>query len=205
MGYIGTKPQTATQLADGIVTADKIVAGAVTDAKIAAMAASKLTGQLPDANAPSGSVIQVVSTAKTNVFTTTSTSFTDITGFSVSITPSSASNKILVLVDLCASQETLESYAKLVRNSTDIYIGDAVGSALRATSANLIHIGGGSAAKTSMVFLDSPNTTSSTTYKVQVRTRASGTLKVNINNDNTTAASDKPVLASSITVMEIAA
>jgi hypothetical protein len=43
-----------------------------------------------------GKVLQVVSTTKTDTFTTTSTSFTDITGMSVSITPSSASNKILV-------------------------------------------------------------------------------------------------------------
>lgn len=69
MGYIGTKPQIATTLADNIVTADKIsdgavgtndlANGAVTDAKIASMVATKLTGQVPRANAPSGSVISV--------------------------------------------------------------------------------------------------------------------------------------------------
>ena len=47
---------------------------------------------------PTGTVLQVVSTAKTDTFESTSTSFTDVTGLSVAITPSSSSNKILVFV-----------------------------------------------------------------------------------------------------------
>ena len=45
----------------------------------------------------SGSVIQVASTSKTDPFSTSSTSFVDVTGLSVSITPTSTSSKILVL------------------------------------------------------------------------------------------------------------
>jgi hypothetical protein len=46
---------------------------------------------------PIGKILQVVSTTKTDVFTTSSGSFTDITGLSVSITPSSTSSKVLIL------------------------------------------------------------------------------------------------------------
>ena len=48
---------------------------------------------LPDSAMASGSIIQVVSTTKTDTFSTSSSSFTDITGLSVSITPASSSNK----------------------------------------------------------------------------------------------------------------
>ena len=153
------------------------------------------SGQLP---------VKVVQTVKSDTFSTTSSSFVDITGFSATITPTSSSNRILVLVDLSAGAETEEAFAKLVRNSTDIYIGDANGSAPRATAANLRLVGGASNARTNMIFLDSPSTTSATTYKVQVRTRNSAnTLRVNINNDGATNDSQKPVCASSITLMEI--
>jgi len=167
---------------------------------------SQLSGSIPRASLPAGSVLQVVSTTKTDFFSTSSSSFVDITGYSVVITPTSATSKILVLVDLSAGIETEEGFAKLVRNSTDVYIGDANGSAPRVTAANMRINGGASTARVNMVFLDSPATTAATTYKAQVRTRNSvGTVRVNINNDGVTNDSQKPVSASSITVMEIAA
>ena len=50
-----------------------------------------------------GRVLQVVTTTKTDTFTTTSSSLTDITGLSASITPASTSNKILIIAfDICA-------------------------------------------------------------------------------------------------------
>jgi hypothetical protein len=68
--------------------------GLLPNANIEAVAASKLTGQVADANAPSGSVIQVVSTNyTTRTVISQTTSVIDITGMSVTITPSSASNK----------------------------------------------------------------------------------------------------------------
>ena len=55
---------------------------------------------LPDSAMASGSILQVVSTTKTDHFTSTSASQTEITGLNVSITPSSSSNKILLLVNI---------------------------------------------------------------------------------------------------------
>ena len=54
--------------------------------------------RIGDAGLPAGSVLQVVQTVKTDTFATTSTSFVDITGVSVAITPSSTSSKILIQV-----------------------------------------------------------------------------------------------------------
>ena len=130
-------------------------------------------------NKTAGTVLQVVQTVKTDIFTTSSTSFVDVTGFSASITPTSATNKILVIAS-CYASPSLANYAilgKLVRGSTDIAIGDARGSSTRVTfstsasSANWSSFFG-------VTFLDSPATTSSTTYKVQVAAESGSTLLI---------------------------
>src|SRR5210317_2064161 len=110
------------------------------------LSASNLTsGTLPDARFPStlpsvsganltnlpggGKVLQVVQTVKTDTFSTTTTapSFTDITGLSVSITPSASNSKILVMVSLTAAglSENIFAMFKLVRGSTDVFLGDS--------------------------------------------------------------------------------
>ena len=66
-------------------------------------------------------VIQVKSVAKTDTFSSSSTSFTDVTGLSVAITPSSSSNKILVSVHLMSAATGANSPRfNLVRGSTNI-------------------------------------------------------------------------------------
>ena len=71
---------------------------------------------------PTGSILQVVQTVKNDSFSTTSTSYVDITGFSVSITPTQASSKIL-LSNCCGVSTTGQSsvlYMNLLRGSTPI-------------------------------------------------------------------------------------
>ena len=63
--------------------------------------------RIGDAGLPAGSVLQVVQDVKLDTFTTSSTSFTDVTGLSVDITPSSTSSKVLVLVHCCLEAQTL--------------------------------------------------------------------------------------------------
>ena len=85
----------------------------------------KTTGNKPILNS-TGSILQIKQTVKTDRFETTSTSFTDITGLSVDITPSSTSNKILIMVHL--QNNATYTYAKffnLIRGSTNILQGDA--------------------------------------------------------------------------------
>jgi len=167
--------------------------------------ASLASGVPSTAKMPAGSVLQVVSTTKTDTFTTSSSSFTDVTGLSVSITPTSSSSKILVLCDVGAScQNGTGMILKLLRGSTAIYIGDSAGSRPLAYA----EIDGASSLysvyRCTAIYLDSPATTSSTTYKIQINNSASGTSAINrTQQDRDTSLYDART-ASSITVMEIA-
>jgi hypothetical protein len=91
--------------------------------------ASNVTGTLPSGNLPAGSILQVVQTYKTDVFSTTSESLVDITGMTASITPSSTSNKVLVFLNLAVGSSTTanRTMIQLMRDSTNIGIGDAGG------------------------------------------------------------------------------
>ena len=146
--------------------------------------------------ATAGQVIQVVSTFKADVFTSSSTSYTDVTGLSVSITPSSASNNILVIVTSNMSSGTDDILMRLLRGST------AIGSGTGGTVTNGFIMYAGGIALNSMMgscinFLDSPSTTSSTTYKIQALVN-SGSFFVNRRSSN-----DSFGGSSTITVMEI--
>ena len=151
-----------------------------------------------------GAVLQVVSTTKTDSFTsTTANSFTDITSMSVSITPTSSSSKIYVTVTgTCSGQSaTSGSQIRLVRGSTAICIGDASGSMTQA-STNSYQLDVNQSNPFSISFLDSPATTSSTTYKIQFFITA-GTFYFNRTQNDANSSNGR--YASTITVMEIAA
>ena len=138
-----------------------------------------------------GKVLQVVSTTKTDVFVTTSTSFVDVTGLSVSITPSSTSNKILVLSSIVWGHDAVNSggHLKLLRDSTG----------LETYNLNFSGSYTNNRSMASFNYLDSPSSTSAQTYKIQVKAD-SGNLGVNRSNTSSTDRGD-----SSITVMEISA
>jgi hypothetical protein len=143
----------------------------------------------------------LVSTAKTDVFTTSATSYTDVTGLSLSITPTSATSKVLVIVSLsfAADSNNRNIAAQLVRDSTAVFIGD-VG---LTTQASIVADMGLTNTNTTMgplgfAYLDSPATTSATTYKIQVQTNG-GNVRVNQSRSNGYA------MPSSITAIEVAA
>jgi len=151
-------------------------------------------------------ILQVISTTKTDTFSTTSTSYVDVTGLSVSITPTSASNKVLVAfsVNGAGLYGQTQAPVQLVRDSTAIAIGDTAGSRIRATlslnampEVNAISNG-------SMNYLDAPATTSATTYKLQMRSFGGQTVVVNRSESDTDASSRMRVV-STITVFEVSA
>jgi hypothetical protein len=151
-----------------------------------------------------GSIVQVVSTTKTDTFSTSSTSFVDITGLSATITPRFTTSKILVHYTISDSQNSnsITSY-KLVRGSTEILIGGAAGSRTRATSARYPAVTtAGNILTHSVMGEDTPNTTSSTTYKIQTRV-AGGTAFINRSDDDTDITNRSRTI-STITLMEIA-
>ena len=111
-----------------------------------------------------GNILQVLSVRKTDAFTTTSTSFVDVTGLTLSITPSSASNKIFVFYSayLSSSGADYGSVSKLVRDSTDLEFG--------YNQTNPVQSGTGGTTVNQL--LDTPNTTSSVTYKIQLKSHS---------------------------------
>jgi hypothetical protein len=154
--------------------------------------------------ASGGKVLQVVTATKTDTFTTSSTTFVDLTGLSCTITPASATSKILVFasVNFGIDQTQGQAWFQLDRAGTAIAIGDTAGSRKRIT-------GGGASAQNyfmtsyAITFLDSPATTSATTYKVQALATAQ-TAYINRTVTDTDAAS-YPRGISTLTVMEIGA
>jgi hypothetical protein len=112
-----------------------------------------------------GGILQVVSVNKTDQYYQSGTGTpTDVPGLSVSITPSSTSSRILILghVNFSATSNGGDSFARLMRNSTEIgsgadgYFGQVAGQDYFAVHSRVIYL------------IDSPATTSSTTYKIQV-------------------------------------
>jgi hypothetical protein len=153
--------------------------------------------------AGAGAVVQVKSTFKSDTFTMASTTFADVTGLSVSITPTSASNKILVLAGIYTGETpgTVSCYVRLLRDSTLISEGDAAGSRTQVSGQGSSNSTNAMTA-TPVLFLDSPNTASAVTYKIQIAGNTANTVAVN----RSVGDSDSAQLArgaSSITVFEV--
>ena len=130
-------------------------------------------GGLP-AGATAGGIIQTVQVVKTDTTSKSSAgSFSDISGMSVTITPQSSSSKILIIPDLALGGSDMANYHlvwRLLRGSTAIAV------ATTSTAAQLTGTGGMHRAASganayffgcSKIFVDSPATTSATTYKCQ--------------------------------------
>ena len=157
------------------------------------------TGTLASARLPAGSVLQVVQAISTTDTTITSTSFQDTT-LTASITPSSATSKILVFVTQAylVYRETSSGIScgmKILRGATGIVEHDITPLISAAVSS-----GGEIATRGvwSFCYLDSPNTTSSTTYKTQSKVATSANnAQIRLQQNGTEEGS--------ITLMEIAA
>ena len=148
---------------------------------------------------PAGAVLQVVSTTKTDTFSTTSITFVDVTGLSVSITPTSATSKILVIATVPVGHASSRvARVNLVRNSTTI--NQPTPSQTFSATKNGYIATGDTTPSADFHYLDSPATTSSTTYKIQCCTNA-GDFAMYVGN-RTSQDMNSP---STITVMEIAA
>lgn len=147
------------------------------------------TGTVLTTTSPkAGNVIQVVNSNTTSgTFATTSTSFVT-TNFSLSITPTSASSKVIAIFNFNAQvygSGAAEGYATIYRGATNIL--NTNGNLIYNNNATNIHI------PTVLTTTDSPSTTSATTYTLYVRMQGSNTFNINANGG-----------AITITLMEIA-
>ena len=161
---------------DGSVSTGKLASGAVTDAKIDTMAATKLTGTINNARMPAGSVIQtVLSTPHLNGIpntgdayaSTTSTTYYNMgsAGYHyVDITPTSSSSKILVSASFPAygSGNAYYIFKRSINSGTYEDLTDF--------DSSLTNEGMGLAAnnwgQTSFFWLDTPNTTDTIRYAI---------------------------------------
>ena len=154
----------------------------------------------------------VVQAVKTNQFTSTDSAFTDIPGLEVTITPSSATAKILLIAQVHVSNTAggRGAHIRFSGGNSSVYVADADGNRARAVSGlgqansnvfdstRLMYPGNG-------VYLDSPNTTSAVTYKIQVgQGNPSGTMTVNRQGNRADDDRD-PNGASSLTAIEVKA
>jgi len=157
-----------------------------------------------------GHVVQVVSATKTDKQVTSSSTPVDITGLSVAITPSSTSSKILVQCDVnCGGYNNTYTAFFVKRDGSDMLVSTAVSGSLQIKST-FTHSFMDVASQeykvqgTSHSYLDSPATTSQTTYKIQFASTAGGTTATINAPYNGNNAGYIIGGTSTITVMEIA-
>jgi hypothetical protein len=168
-----------------------------------------VAGSASAVQASSGRILQVVSTTKTNVFSMSSSgTATAITGLSVSITPSSSTSKILVfgMVNGSMSSTTYGWNIVLYKNSSSLTgaTGDAGNSQPRGTSG-IYHSYTYATESIPFTYLDSPATTSSTTYQIYTFQEPGGTFYINSPGNTSQTDGRSANNASTITLMEIAA
>ena len=146
-------------------------------AVITSNALTGITTRMADAAMSAGSILQIVQTVKSD---TTSqalsggdgsqgqSTWTDISGMTASITPSATTSKVLVQYNAWVSTDSGPDnlFLRLLRGSTVINVGDTNGNRTEATSGHWQNTAYNLVQHTTN-FLDSPSTTSATTYKLQ--------------------------------------
>ena len=160
--------------------------------------------------ASAGQVLQVLSATKTDTWSTSgAATWNDITGLSISITPTKSTSKFLIISNVMTGSVSGVAglAARFVRNSTPICVGDAAGVRPQATGT---FYGGDSAgtvpaASFSITYLDSPATASAITYKVQGTSSTASTVYVNRTDRDNNGTGYDGRYTSTITVMEVAA
>lgn len=163
------------------------------------------TGGIPTGGG--GSVIQVVQGTKTDTASSSAgTVWTDM-GLSADITPKFTTSKILVMVQANISSSTgFDMKCRLVRGSTAIHIGDVASSRPRASvsiTANYSTTANYNSNQTIINYLDSPSTTSTTTYKIQFASYSTYVCYINRSGSDLNTAGYDARTASSIILMEV--
>jgi hypothetical protein len=153
--------------------------------------------------------VQVIQTVKTDTFSTTAGtgSPATITGLSGTITPTSSSNKVLIFVNIgqisAGSDSTFGVF--MFRNGTKINTGNAAGSRATGSVAGGVPTSGNTwrGGPASIMFLDSPATTSAVTYTFAIGGNGSSTIYVNQDGRDTDAANDSTRTPTTIILMEV--
>tara|TARA_R100000541_G_scaffold25017_1_gene34649 strand:+ start:487 stop:1074 length:588 start_codon:yes stop_codon:yes gene_type:complete len=193
LAYIGNKPTavplTSSDITNGIITTAKIADDAISAAKLAA--------------GVGGKVLQVISTNKTAVesINSSATAFTNISGLSATITPSSTSSKIFIMASVVISFNNNQYGSlggiRIQRGTTGLNAGGESYSSTTVVGQNESANNG--RATLPIQFLDSPSTTNATTYNIGVKNAIGGTVTCVINGNKSASNTG----SSTITIMEI--
>ena len=185
------------------ITSANIADGTIVNADInssAAIDGDKVSGSF-------GKVLQVVQHSYTGTATTTAVDNTFVdTPLTVNITPSATSSKVLVMVyigKIGVDNTQRTTNFRLVRDSTDLSIGDAASNRVRASFMASVAYDMQNSQSASMNYLDSPSSTSELTYKVMWSGHNGDTHTFNYGNNNDNSDAIYSRAASSIIVMEI--
>ena len=155
-----------------------------------------------------GKILQVVHTHKTDVFSTTASgsSPVTITGLSASITPTATNSKILIQVSLSTGSSNENHIgAQVFRGSTIVAQGDSASNRPRMTIPASINNPNWNMESSAMTLVDSPNTTSATTYSVKIGGNGGATIYINRSGRDTNGTNEDGRYVSSIVLMEIGA
>lgn len=159
---------------------------------------------------PDGHILQVVNTTKTDTFSESLSANTNSStnAIQVSITPSSTSNKILILWHVIGAGYVGSGghiALRVVRGSTNVAVGDTASNRNRITSTTANLSSAGQSTSNAGNLLDSPATTSAITYGVRLdnHDNATNTMYLNRSYNDTDSNVNTHRSASSITVMEI--
>lgn len=149
-----------------------------------------------------GKILQVVQATKTDTASVTGTTFGSV--FTASITPSSATSQVLVMASLSIGV-TASNFImlRLTKAGSSLLLGDAASSRLRVTTQSN-SVSNGAMSSVSISYLDSPASTSSQTYAIEIASHTTGAVYLNRSGaDTDTAAFARG--ASTIILMEVAA
>ena len=180
-------------LPDGIVDADMLASSSVTSAKLA--------------SGVGGKVLQVKQATKTDTASLSTQTFTEITDLTQTITTVAGSKVYAVGSFYMGAPSAYNAFVRLVRvdanGSTNYpYIGDASGSALRATAGGLCQYYNYGEINTSFMFLDTPSGAGTHTYKVEWRSGYSGQT-VYLGRTNYAIYAESGIIPQSFTLMEV--
>ena len=173
---------------------------------------------LTTTNPRSGSILQMQSSLKTNYTSMNNTSFADISGLSVSITPQFNNSKIIVTLTCQIGKQSNEyGVIKIVQNSSGSFADIDVGDAFNATNGDVMTPGNMATddptedygvykvTTASCTITHTPATTNAVTYKAQYKTNYSGAYGIYINRSYNADNNIRAQGTSSITVMEVKA
>lgn len=188
----------------GTGTITGISAGGLPDACVTA---ADLASGAARSNFGAGCILQVQqATVTAATFSTTSNSYVDVTGLSVNITPSSSSNKVIISGNInasCGSAATFKIVKVISAVTTDVIVGASGGSRTPSYGGTFYEYNSFNAVNQAFSYMDSPATTNQVTYKIQVISPSSYTLRLNTDISDTDQVGT-PRGVSNIIVMEVA-